>query len=94
MPGGVGGAGASPAPTRFCERRGVRFPPATHLDAGRGRCTHCDHRDVYGFGDGRYDWGGWVCARCEEEWESAEDDLADDAQAELERLRAKFGEAS
>jgi hypothetical protein len=33
MPGGVGGAGASPAPTRFCERRGVRLPPATHLPA-------------------------------------------------------------
>jgi RNA-directed DNA polymerase len=31
MPGGVGGARASLAPTRFCERRGVRFPPATHL---------------------------------------------------------------
>jgi hypothetical protein len=31
MPGGVGGARASLAPTRFCERRGARLPPATHL---------------------------------------------------------------
>jgi hypothetical protein len=30
MPGGVGGARVSLASTRFCERRGVRFPPATH----------------------------------------------------------------
>src|SRR5512140_2003774 len=30
MPGGVGGARASLASTRFCERRGVRLPPATH----------------------------------------------------------------
>ena len=30
MPGGVGGARASLAPTRFCERRGVKLPPATH----------------------------------------------------------------
>lgn len=60
---------------------------ADDLDAGRGRCTHCDHGDPYGFGDGRYDWGGWVCARCEEEWEDADDE----AEAELERVRAKFG---
>src|SRR3954463_8853520 len=31
MPGGVGGARGSPAPTRMRERRGVRLPPATHL---------------------------------------------------------------
>jgi hypothetical protein len=31
MPGGVGGARASLASTRFCERREVRSLPATHL---------------------------------------------------------------
>ena len=31
MPGGVGGARASLAPTRFCERREVKPLPATHL---------------------------------------------------------------
>jgi hypothetical protein len=67
---------------------------ADDLDAGRGRCTHCNHGDLYGFGDGRYDWGGWVCARCEQEWEGAEGGSADHAQAELDRLRAKFGEAA
>jgi len=30
MPGGVGGVRASLASTRFCERRGVQLPPATH----------------------------------------------------------------
>ena len=34
MPGGVGGARVSLASTRFCERRGVRLPPATHLVLG------------------------------------------------------------
>jgi Group II intron, maturase-specific domain len=42
MPGGVGGARASQASTRFCERREVRSLPATHL------VVHCHTRqDAY-----------------------------------------------
>src|SRR5436309_3943287 len=46
MPGGVGGARASLAPTRFCERRRVRLPPATrpallhHVDVDRLRAAY------------------------------------------------------
>jgi hypothetical protein len=40
---------------------------ADDLDAGRGHC-HQSH----GWADGRYEWGHWVCSRCEAEWAAAE----------------------